>query len=503
MSGHILKLFNETIGKYLEAVVKLPETIIHTLAKKAVEEAKTEIALKSIDESLFQTPEIKGAVKKLKESWKHSPEGSSDIANDVMKIVAGKAAQVQLELIAGIKIQEDSPISTRMFDQIGFITDLSILSNAIKIVGSIIPTTNAQYIGIAIDDYINSSGLSQITGFGYGMLFSNVVSPLVTYELNQKIRPNLLSPGEAVRLGYREILTQEEVKTSLAKQGFSEALQDAMYSGFQFYPSSGDFIRFAVRDTFRDDIAAKYGYDEEFPTRIIPYAAKGGLSEEWLKHYWRAHWELPSVSAGYEMLHRDKISLDEMSTLLKIGDVAPWWIPKMIDISYSPYTRVDTRRLFKDGVITREEVLRNYQDIGYDAEKAENMTDWTCKEVTAEKRVKIKDLTESAVTRAYNFGQITEAEYLENLKAFGYDEEETKAILALVDYQSYEDELAKEWKILKAYYVNGLKTEVEVRERMTMLLLNEKEQSKWVRQLEREKELVDIAAYVKEAKKKS
>jgi hypothetical protein len=503
MSNFLGDLFWNYLGKYLEILTKIPETIVKTLAKGAIDEAKREIALKSLDEKQFKTPEIQEAVRKLKESWRHSPEGGSDIGRDLISIVSGRAALVQLEYIAGVAVKQDSPVSARMFDQIAVITDISILSNTLKIIGSLIPTTNAQYMGIALDDYISSSGLSQITGFGYGMLFSNVVSPLVAYELNAKMRPSLPMSGEAIRLGYRKFLTDAQVSEILSKYGFSAPYQDALKKGFLFYPQAQDFIRFAVRDTFRPDIVAKYGYDQEYPSEIDKYIDQAGLSKEWMTHFWRAHWELPSVQLGYEMLHRSKITLDELRTLLRISDMAPWWIDKIIDVSYSPYTRVDVRRLFKDGIITREQVHRNHLDIGYDEEHAANLTKWVCKEVTAEKKEKNKDLTEAAMTRAYIWGQTDAKTFTEQLIDLNYDETEAKFVIALADYKNFEDELAFEWRVLKAEYLAELKNDSQVSARLTELKLSLREQEKWIRNLKREKRISDVAAFVAAEKKKA
>lgn len=476
MSNIIGDLLWNYITKPIQAIIDIPKTLIEWLAKGAVTEAKREIALKSIDEKQFKDPVIRDAVAKLKKEWQHSPEGGSDIARDLISIVSGRAALVQLEYIAGVAVKSDSPVTARMFDQIAIITDISVLSNTLKIIGSLIPTTNAQYMGIALDDYIASSGLTQITGFGYGMLFSNVVSPLVAYELNQKMRPNLIPSADAIRLQYRELLTDTQMKEIMSKQGFSDVYQTALYKGFEFWPGPLDFVRFAVRETFKPDIVAKYQYDAEFPSDIVPYAKKGGLSEEWLKHYWRAHWELPSVQMGYEMLHRDKITVDELKTLIAIADIAPWWRDKLIDISYSPFTRVDTRRLFVDGVITRDEVKRNYKDIGYNDEKAEKLTEWTCKGVSDVKKETVKDLTESKILKAYQTGKSNTEDTTAALKNMGYDDNEAALLLSLVDYQSDEDELDQEWKVLKAEYLAGIKDDVKAEALMTELKMPQKQQ---------------------------
>jgi hypothetical protein len=49
----------------------------------------------------------------------------------------------------------------------------------------------------------------------------------------------------------------------------------------------------------------------------------------------------------------------------------------MTQTIYNPYTRVDVRRMYGQGILTREQVKRSYMDGGYDDEHAENLTAWT------------------------------------------------------------------------------------------------------------------------------
>ena len=500
MSNVIGDLLWNYLGSFLNGIMKIPETLVKTLAKGAIDEAKREIALKSLDENLFRTAEVREAVTELKEAWKHSPEGSSDLFHDIIKVLIGKGAQFQFEGVSGVKILSGDTYSSRVFDQMMWITDISLLASALEVIGSFIPTCNAQYLGIVLKEYLNDSGLSQIVGFGYGMMLSNVVSPLLTQELNQKVRPSLLDPSMAITCERQGILSKAETDAILGKQGFSDTYIDAIKKGSLFYPSPLDLIRFGVRETFREDIVSKYQYDAEYPEAITEYLKKGGLPPLWMKHYWRAHWELPSVQLGYEMLHRDKITTDELKTLIEISDIAPWWRQKLIDISYSPYTRVDTRRLYKDGVITRDEVKRTYKDLGYDDKHAENLTTWTCKEITQEKKEKTKDLSQSQILLAYTDGELSKDETATNLVALGYDDAESDLLISMTDYNNYKSELAEEYNVLKAEYLAGITDDAGAKKAMSDLGLSQKEQEKWLRRLKRAQRLQEIAAYVKAEK---
>ncbi|GAI69295.1 unnamed protein product, partial [marine sediment metagenome] len=84
-----------------------------------------------------------------------------------------------------------------------------------------------------------------------------------------------------------------------------------------------------------------------------------------------------SILQGFEMLHRDVITPEQLNSLFMATDIMPWWREKLQAISYSPLTRVDVRRVFKMGIIDREQVYRTYLDLGYNEEKAEWLTSFT------------------------------------------------------------------------------------------------------------------------------
>src|SRR5439155_13478403 len=91
-------------------------------------------------------------------------------------------------------------------------------------------------------------------------------------------------------------------------------------------PGPSDLIRFAVREGFTPAIVTLYRYNDDFPVEIIPWMQKQGFTGDvgiprppgidsqgrplppgnatWADLHWWAHWELPSPTQGYEMVHR-------------------------------------------------------------------------------------------------------------------------------------------------------------------------------------------------------
>lgn len=142
-------------------------------------------------------------------------------------------------------------------------------------------------------------------------------------------------------------------------------------------PPISDLITMAVREAFTPDIAARFGQYEGLPKDFVSFAQQKGLTEEWASRYWAAHWSLPSISQGFEMLHRGIIDKNDLSLLLRALDIMPYWRDKLIEMSYHPLTRVDVRRMHLIGTLDEAGVKKAYLDVGYNEANAKLMTDFT------------------------------------------------------------------------------------------------------------------------------
>ncbi|RLG68993.1 MAG: hypothetical protein DRO11_08340 [Methanobacteriota archaeon] len=461
------------------------EKVFAWMKPKLIEDIKTEIALKSIKEEYFQTDEVKEIVRKLKEKWKHSPGSASDIAHDLLEGLVGKVAKLQLQGISGIKIDEETPYSQRLFDQLAILTDISLAAEIIGIIGEILSIGQIDRLGEEIRAYLDYSGLSQLAGYGYGMILSSVLSPVIEQEIRKKSPVIPIDVDRAVRLAFRKVLSDEEFKEICLKQGYDEKMQSYLKEAYKYYPSPTDFIRFAVRDVFREDIVKKYGYDNEWEKiekGIREYVEKAGIDLNVLKWYWRAHWVLPSPQMAYEMLHRGIITQDDIRELLRISDYAPEWIEKLIAISYSPITRVDLRRLYQIGVIDEERLLRGYKELGYSEEDAKLMTEWTKLEYAQ----KDKDLTKTEILRNYRIGQCTREEAKKMLMELGYDEDEAEWILTYEDYRLYVEEIEAEAETIVYELSEGNITYDEAISKLSELNMPERVKIRYLNKAKRE-----------------
>ena len=284
----------------------------------------------------------------------------------------------------------------------------------------------------------------------------------------KELGEELLTPFDLIQLYNRKKIGVNTVINELSKRGFSQVSIDGILELGIYLAGPSDLVRFAVRDVFNSGIVGKYGYDEEFPQQFAVEAAKLGIPEETAKAYWRAHWQLPSPTQGYEMLHRKVIDKSTLAELLKISDYPKYWRDKLIDISYNPMTRVDIRRLYKDGVLTKQQVLEKYLDMGNSPENANLLTEWTIKEFIQE----ITELTKGEIIKSYTNGILDRNESINLLSQFITNAQERDLLLQNADIHKqdiYESEFVENVRLL---FVSGRINEGDVLSRLSQLSMS-------------------------------
>jgi len=312
------------------------------------------------------------------------------------------------------------------------------------------------------------------------------------------IQKRLLTLEELVVAKWRRLISEEEFIAYAKKHGISEEDLKRFEAVRKFYPSPSDFIRFAVRDVFNPTIVEKYGYDEEFPEQIVEHVKKAGMEPEQLKWFWRAHWDLPSPTQAYEMLHRlnpevlkirasayekmglkaedIKTDLNTVRELLKIADYPKYWRDRLIAIAYSPLTRVDLRRIYELGLINDEELIARLMELGYTKEDAELMANFF-KRLKHEENFKI---ALSKIEKAYKLGKLTKDQYKELLRQAGYSDDEVEFLVSLTDYEIEEEKRDRLLNLLISKYIKGLITKADFIDQAKKLGVSDSEIEYWL-----------------------
>lgn len=234
-------------------------------------------------------------------------------------------------------------------------------------------------------------------------------------------------------------------------------------------PPVQDLVTMAVREAFSEDLAARLGLDAEYPPAFGEWTAKLGLSAEWARKYWRAHWQLPSAGQGFEMFQRNIINEIDLDNLLKALDYSPVWRDKLTRLNYTPLTRVDIRRMYSTNDLSVEDVWNAYQDGGYSPDNATKLTRWTVKQYKQD----VTALTRAQIDKSYKMFYMSKVE-IENLySAMGYTREEYNTIISLLTLERENDKRNTTISSTKKLYISHYISTAEAWEKMLSVDVNE------------------------------
>jgi hypothetical protein len=283
--------------------------------------------------------------------------------------------------------------------------------------------------------------LVMVISFAVQLILQTFVTPMaLPYQqaTQARVGAQLLTVGVIQQALNRGFIDEATAADHLARAGYSGSAKQAILDLRNLLPGPGDLIHMAVHEVFNPQLRETLNLDSEFPDPFLPWALKLGYSEEWARNFWADHWDLPSPSQGYEMLHRGEIDMPRLESLLKALDYAPVWRQPLINIAYNPITRVDLRRLYKSGIITEEDVFLGYKAQGYDEQKARWLTDYTKQYYSPEDASQLDDMADLAVSTfrtAYRRHVITRDEAIDKIVEAGYTEDVADFLLSIDDAQ--------------------------------------------------------------------
>jgi len=300
-----------------------------------------------------------------------------------------------------------------------------------------------------------------------------------------------LSIADAIALYRRGEIDYGRLLKEAYAQGIPENKLELFLKATEYVPSVSDIIRFAVRDVWKTDIIEKFGYKEEFPEEFAEWAKKHGMDEDTARLYWYAHWELPSLTLGFEMFHRlnpeyEKeypVTEEDIMNLMKLHDILPYWRPRILKITYNLPTRVDVRRFVRYGFIEPETAKILYRKMGYTEEHAE----WLVKLALYEKNLEMIDLTKTQIRDAFYHGLIDREEAEDMLKQLGFTKEEAELLVDLW-YADYREKWIKEYaEFYVKCYAQDIISKEELNDYLDSLNLSSLEKELYMHKAELEK----------------
>lgn len=304
------------------------------------------------------------------------------------------------------------------------------------------------------------------------------------------LRDNTIPEADALSWRHRGILSDEDTRANLTARGWIPRDVEALLKASLLIPPVPDLIAMAVREAFSPEIAERFGQFEDFPAPFAEAAAQQGISDEWAQRYWAAHWALPSIQMGFEMVHRGVIEQDDLNLLLRAQDIMPFWRDKLTAISFSPLTRVDIRRMHKVEVLTEAEVNRAYHDIGYSDLNAERLTAFTLR-LNAPKATEDVDelakLTRASVIGFFEDGIIDATRARSLLLDLGVSEQATDLFISAKEADIERSDRKAQIQLIVDQQRAGILQFDEAQDKLAGLGLETREQELAITKLLREK----------------
>lgn len=277
--------------------------------------------------------------------------------------------------------------------------------------------------------------------------------------------------GTIRTLWLRKVLNDDEMYMRMRELGYTDTRIKEIIQSWTLLPPPGDLFTMVAHEAFEPEIYKPLGLDKEFPSEQVKWLQQQGISEEWAKKYWIAHWDQPSIGQGFEMLHRGVINQATLDMLFKAIEIPEFWRDKLTAIAYNPYTRVDTRRMHNLGILTEKDVITSYLDQGYDVDKAAKMAEFTIRYNEEEDR----DLTKTEILSIYRTGAIDSETAVGHLKDIRYSETHANTLIAYEDYKVAVELVNLQIDNVRDRFISSLLSRPDAKDRLDALNLPSKQ----------------------------
>jgi hypothetical protein len=275
-----------------------------------------------------------------------------------------------------------------------------------------------------------------------------------------------LYPEETVRTAWlRGVIDDDQMYMRMRELGYTDTRTREIIQTWPLIPGPSDLFHLVAREAFEPKAIAMMGLEDEFPEDQVEWLQKQGISRDWAVKYWIAHWEQPSIQQGFEMLHRGVIGLEELDMLFRTVEIPPYWRDRLTKIAFQPFTRVDSRRMHKLGVLGDDELVKVYMDQGYDEWHAQKMAEFTIRY----NRQTEKSLTRGQILQGYREDLISKQDAISLLIETDYKDEQAEYFILLEDYKKAKDLQDDMVDNIKDRFVNNLMDAHEAREKLNKL----------------------------------
>lgn len=325
-------------------------------------------------------------------------------------------------------------------------------------------SANPQYLPTQVrtDDAYLTAQIDEATWNAWTRANGNLPEPARRTMLANARR---LSVDEAITLFRRGGISRGELADRMRLQGVLDpCLGDEYLRITESLPTQGDLVRFMVRDAADESVVQRYGLDADFDQKYTGPLKKWGqalgVPDDYFRFVWRSHWEIPAYTQLREMLHRlrpDRAEVErwddaaktygreaaeknlgprpasvtraDVREALTIDDVAPGWVDRLIEVSYTPINRTDALRAYQIGAFDESRLKAAFLDLGYSPPDAETMLAFYKREKDRRQRGQMRVMSPHKVIKYYKAGSMPRSVALKYLKlGLGTDADAEQAI---------------------------------------------------------------------------
>jgi len=185
------------------------------------------------------------------------------------------------------------------------------------------------------------------------------------------VKQNYLYPdfGQITNMYWRKLLDEKTYEPLMRLAGYRKEDIGKLKKLTEIIPPLTDLITMAVREAFGD-----HTYEKQMPA-LVDWGAKQGLSEEWVKNYWYAHWDRIPLTQMYANLWRGYWDKDAFDRMLRIKDVHPDDRKAILDVAYLPPSIRELGYGYDFQRYNRDDIVRYRRWGGLNKEDAEKAAD--------------------------------------------------------------------------------------------------------------------------------
>ncbi len=280
----------------------------------------------------------------------------------------------------------------------------------------------------------------------------------------------LESPQEIMQLFWRGELSKDGAINRMSELGYTPDRVAELMQLWERIPGLSDIVRYLGKEAFEPAMIRQFGLLDEYPrAETEKWAAKQGLDPIWAEKEWISHWRDIGVTQILAGLHRritlrngDRVDEKYVDDYLRLIEI-PGPIRDIVQqTSYSPYTRVDARRMHDMKVLSDDELVGVYMDQGYDLDHATNMALFTIRYNQRDG----KTFSASDIEKAYEDGDVSFSDAVTLLVEAGHDESYAGYLLSRVDLEKERAKRLDAAESVKAQYISNLINDTEVKNRL-------------------------------------